>query len=76
MSEQLASDWDHRIIDGVSIAMDGRIGLSTDHKRLREQIEQGPSNDKLKVAVEIAVAFMRYAQDLKSNARQTHSTID
>lgn len=60
-----ATDWDHRIITGVSVALDGKIGQQDDVERLRTQIEGGPSEDKLKVACEIAVAFIRWAQDLK-----------
>lgn len=60
-----ATDWDHRIINGVSVALKGRIGEDNDIIRLQQQIEGGGSEDKLKTACEIAVAFIRYAQDLK-----------
>ncbi len=66
---KFASEWDHKIIDGVSIALDGRIGFADDVERLRSQIEGGSSQDKLKTACEIAVAFIRYAQDLKEERR-------
>ena len=60
MSEpDVATEWDHRIITGVSVALDGKIGQEDDIERLRIQIEGGPSQDKLKVACEIAVAFIR-----------------
>lgn len=62
-----ASDWDHRIIDATSIALDGKIGRDDDVDRLREKIEQGEGEDKLKTACEIAVAFIRWAQDLKQD---------
>ena len=46
--------------------MDGRIGDGEqDAALLRHQIEHGESEDKLKVAVDIAVAFIRWSQDLK-----------
>jgi hypothetical protein len=61
----IATDHDRRIIDAVSYALDGRIGSDDDVERLRKQIEGGSSTDKLKTACEIAVAFIRWAQDLK-----------
>ncbi len=61
----VATEWDHRIITGVSVALDGKIGQQDDIERLRSQIENGPSQDKIKVACEIAIAFIRWAQDLK-----------
>ena len=68
MTEQYRSDRDNRIIDGVSHALGGVIGQVDDRDRLRKEIEDGPAEDKLKVAVDIAVAFIRFAQDLKGNA--------
>lgn len=65
----IASDWDHRIIDGVSVALKGYIGEDDDVARLRQQIEGGESKDKLNTACEIAVAFIRYAQDLKARGK-------
>ncbi len=58
------TDHDQSIVNGVLSVM-GEVGLATDHKRLRAAIEQGAGRDKLTVAVEIAVAFMRYAEELK-----------
>lgn len=68
---KIASDRDHRIIDAVSIALDGKIGQDDDVQRLKEQVEGGDSDDKLKVACEIAVAFIRWAQDLKNANNQS-----
>lgn len=65
-----ATDQDHRIIDGVSYALKGQIGRDDDVKRLREQIEGGSSDDKMRTACEIAVAFIRWAQDLKDERRR------
>ena len=65
MQKTVTTDADHRIIDAVSIALKGRIGSEDDVKLLREAIEGGPCEDKLKVACEIAVAFIRRADDLK-----------
>lgn len=62
------TDHDQTIIDGVLSVM-GEVGLATDHKRLREAIEQGAGSDKLAAAVEIAVAFMRYAEELKRGVK-------
>ena len=61
----ITSVWDSKIIDATSIALGGTIGREDDVQRLREQIEGGSSEDKLKVACEIAVAFIRWSQDLK-----------
>ena len=60
-----ATDQDHRIIDVASIALNGLIGRDDDVARLRHQIENDNSQDKLRTACEIAVAFIRWAQDLK-----------
>ena len=60
-----ATDHDHRIIDATSIALQGKIGYNNDVERLRKQIELGNSDDKLHTACEIAIAFIRWAQDLK-----------
>lgn len=65
-----ATDQDHRIIDGVSYALKGHIGGYDDVQRLREQIERGSSDDKMRTACEIAVAFIRWAQDLKADRRR------
>jgi hypothetical protein len=64
-SERYCSDWDHRVITGVSLALGGMVGLADDVDRLMQQIVRGHSTDKMKTAVEIAVAFIRFSQDLK-----------
>ena len=63
--QKTATDNDHRIIDATSIALKGLIGRDDDVARLRQQIELGSSDDKLRTACEIAVAFIRWSQDLK-----------
>ena len=68
-----ARDWDHRIVDATSIALGGNIGKKDDVKRLMKVINDGPGEDKLKVACEIAVAFIRWAQDLKNDISR-HTT--
>lgn len=65
MATKVATDWDHEIINAVSIGLEGQIGGKDDVKKLRAQIEGGSSKDKLETACEIAVAFIRWAQDLK-----------
>ena len=60
---------DKRIIDAVSVALDGKIGQEDDIARLRKQIENGGSDDKFHTACEIAVAFIRFAQDLKTKTK-------
>lgn len=64
----LRTDWDRRIIDAVSFAL-VEVGKDDDIKRLREQIENGQSEDKLNTACEIAIAWIRFAQDLKEELR-------
>jgi len=58
-----ATDWDGRITTAVSVALEGKIGQDNDIKRLKAQIEDGPSEDKLHTACEIAVAFIRELAD-------------
>jgi hypothetical protein len=60
-----ASDWDHRIVTAVSYALGGMIGQTDDVDRLTQQIVRGDSTDKMRTAVGIAVAFIRWSQDLK-----------
>lgn len=64
--EAVTSDRDRRIIDATSIALEGRIGCDDDVKRLRQQVSGGLSLDPLNTACEIAVAFIRWCQDLKA----------
>ena len=61
-----ATDHDKRIIDAVSVALAGIIGQDDDIDRLYRQINGGQSTDKLRTACKIAVAFIRFAQDLKA----------
>lgn len=64
-----ATDRDHRIIDSTSVALEGRIGSEDDVHRLVNQIKcGGGTKDKLETACEIAIAFIRWAQDLKHRA--------
>jgi hypothetical protein len=73
METNTASDCDHRIITAVSIALGGEIGRSDDLIRLRRQVEDGDSEDKLKTACEIAIAFIRWSQDLKRERDETRN---
>lgn len=61
-----ATPWDHQIIDAVSAALGARVESEDSKTILRAEIESGNSGDKMSTAVEIAVAFARYAQDLKA----------
>ncbi len=67
-----ATDWDHRIIDSVSYALHGNIGTSDDVERLRAVITP-KDGDTTRVACEIAVAFIRWAQDLKAELDELKS---
>ncbi len=67
-ADPLRTEWDKKIIDAVSIAL-VEVGREDDIQRLREQIENGKSEDKLHTACEIAIAWIRFAQDLKEKLR-------
>ncbi len=60
-----ATEWDHRIIDGISYALKGQIGQDDDVERLLAQVREGPAQDKERTLAEIAIAFIRWSQDLK-----------
>ena len=66
-----ASDWDHRIIAATSQSLGGEVGREDDLNRLRRAIEDGEGDDKLKTACEIAMAFIRWSQDLKRERDRT-----
>ena len=80
MNKTTTTQKDREIINATSVALKGRIGGDNDIERLRKQIEEGGNEDGLHVACEIAVAFIRWAQDLKSerdrykSACESHST--
>jgi len=64
----MLTDEDRRIIDATSIALSGQIGLDDDVDRLMQQVVDGDGEpDKVRVACEIAVAWIRFAQDLKAS---------
>jgi hypothetical protein len=67
-ADPLRTDWDRMIINAVSVALI-EVGKEDDVKRLREHIENGTSEDKLNTACEIAIAWIRFAQDLKEELR-------
>ena len=60
------TDKDHRIMIATSVALGGIIGEPDDVERLQKIILEN-SEHPLQTAVEVAVAFIRYAQDLKTN---------
>ncbi len=61
-----ATEHDQKIIDAVSVAMGGQIGREDDAERLVEQVVNGEGGNPVLTACEIAVAFIRFAQDLKT----------
>lgn len=71
-ADPLRTDWDRRIIESVAVAL-VEVGKDDDIARLRQQIEGGESDDKLQAACEIAIAWIRYAQDLKEELRASRS---
>jgi len=66
MQKTLRTDHDIRVIDACSVAL-VEVGKDDDIERLREQIESGHSGDNLQTACEIAIAWIRFAQDLKND---------
>lgn len=67
-AEPLRTDNDHRIIDAVAIGL-VEVGKDDDIQRLRGLIEGGESEDHIGTACEIAIAWIRFAQDLKEELR-------
>jgi hypothetical protein len=65
-----ATSEDHRIIDAVSLALGGEIGRGDDISRLCEQVKATHPAEREIVLAEIAVAFIRWAQDLKGRVRE------
>lgn len=68
ISIMIATDNDHRIIDAVSFALHGKIGRPDDIDRLYKEIVAGGDEGKW-CACQIAVAFIRWAQDLKERIK-------
>jgi len=66
MKQHVTTDHDKNVLNAVSYALDGKIGQHDDIARLRHEIESGSNRDKLHVACEIAVAFIRWSRDLKT----------
>jgi hypothetical protein len=64
--ERVATDSDHRIIDAISVALKGEIGREDDVERLLGKVE---SENRQQCLAQIAVAFIRWSQDLKLRAR-------
>jgi hypothetical protein len=62
---EIATDWDNRIIAAVSVALKGSIGEQNDVERLLKQVTPTEPAEREKVLAEIAIAFIRWAQDLK-----------
>lgn len=64
----LRTDKDRRVIDAVAVGLI-EVGKEDDIQRLRTLIEGGESADHLQTACEIAIAWIRFAQDLKEERR-------
>lgn len=67
-SDPIRTDKDRRIIDAVAVGLI-EVGKDDDIERLRKLIEGGESSDHLHTACEIAIAWIRFAQDLKEELR-------
>ena len=59
------TDQDHRVVDSTSIALDGKIGQEDDVERLMAVVENSITLDTLQSMAFIAVAHIRFVQDLK-----------
>lgn len=64
MAKELLTDSDRKIINSVGMGLI-EVGKDDDVLRLKTLIENGESQDKLKTACEISIAWIRFAQDLK-----------
>jgi hypothetical protein len=64
-----ANDWDHRIIDTVSHSLGGEIGRADDTDRLLASVKAKESARREQTLAEIAVAFIRWSQDLKQERK-------
>ena len=63
---------DHKIISEVAVRLGGRAGRSDDVSKVMNMVECSGSEHKLMTACEIAVAFIRYAQDLRDDKESLH----
>jgi hypothetical protein len=61
-----ATEWDHRVIDSASLALHGRIGFPDDIDRLIASVRPTDPQERERVLAEVAIAFIRWSQDLKS----------
>jgi len=84
MTEKLCNNWHKRIVDATSIGL-VEVGKDDDVARLQSLIENGESQDqngkpqdKLTTACEIAIAWIRFAQDLKwqTSSKPDYHTLD
>jgi len=67
-SQSLRTDRDRRIIDSIAVSL-VEVGKDDDTERLLAAVMNGESEDKLHTACEIAIAWIRFAQDLKEELR-------
>ena len=67
MTHKLATDHDKKIIDAVSVALDGKVGRKDDVDRLMQKVQNHEGSDDLRTACEIAIAFARWSQDMKGS---------
>ena len=68
---------DEDVISAIDFALgatEHRVGAIDDHQWLRDQIESGTSDDKMKTAVEIGVALMRLVMDLRYASANSSSS--
>jgi hypothetical protein len=65
-----ATDSDHRIIDSTSVALRGCIGTDKDVETLIGKVAAKSSAHRERTLAEIAIAFIRWSQDLKRLAKR------
>jgi len=70
---KLVTDKDSMRINATSDALGGKIGQDDDVQRLVDEIENGTGENKVEVACEVSVAFIRFAQDLKKKIKEIES---
>lgn len=73
MSEKLATDFDHRIMDATSVALGGAVESTDKWTRIRDILLE-PSEPQ--AACEIALAFIRWSQDLKKERNQARDNFE
>lgn len=81
---KIASQRDHRLMDTCSVVLGGVVGEPNDGERLKAAIMEGSGeyalsslpSDPLDTAVDLAIAWCRFAQDLKIERNELRRRLD